>query len=88
MFGLTGETLASQGQVAIDAYADVHERLTYMATQPRAEPGQFLEHLILRAEAIYNFQPPPARPWWKLWGKEPVPEIPALVADLRSLTSG
>ena len=52
MFGLTGETLASQGQVAIDA--DVHERLTHMATQARAEPGQFLEHLILRAEAIYN----------------------------------
>ena len=39
VFGLTGETLASQGQVAIDA--DVHERLTHMATQARAEPGQF-----------------------------------------------
>ena len=64
MFGLTGETLASQGQVAIDV--DVHEQLTQMATQARAEPGQFLEHLILRAEAIYNFRPPPARPGWKL----------------------
>ena len=62
-----------------------------MATQARAEPGQFLGHLILRAEAIYNFLPPlppPARPWWKLWGREPVSEIPALVADLRNPTSG
>ena len=60
MFGLTGETLASQGQVAIDV--DMHERLTQMAIQARAKPGQFLEHLILHAAAIYNFQPPPARP--------------------------
>ena len=44
-----------------------------MAQQARANEAQFLEHLILRAEAIYNFQPPvlpPPRPWWKLWSKE------------------
>ena len=50
--------------------------------------AQFLEHLILRAEAIYNFQPPvlpPPRPWWKLWSKdEREPEMPAIVADLRN----
>ena len=58
-----------------------------MASQARANEAQFLEHLILRAEAIYNFQPlvlPPPRPWWKLWSKEPVPEMPAIVADLRN----
>ena len=36
--------------------------------------------MILRAEAIYNFQPPlppPPRPWWKLWGN--VPQPPELV---------
>ena len=41
--------------------------------------------MILRAEAIYNFQPPlppPPRPWWKLWGKDPEIELPAIVADL------
>ena len=46
-----------------------------------------LEHLIVRAEAVCNFQPPlprPPRPWWKLWGKEPEPELPAIVADLRN----
>ena len=66
---------------------DPYERLTNMVTQARASEAQFLEHLILRAEAIYNFQPPlppPPRPWWKLWGKEPVPELPAIVADLRN----
>ena len=66
---------------------DRYERLTTMALQARANEAQFLEHLILRAEAIYNFQPPvlPApRPWWKLWSKEErEPELPAIVADLR-----
>ena len=58
-----------------------------MAQQARADEAQFLEHLILLAEAIYNFQPPvlPApRPWWKLWSKDPEPEMPAIVADLRN----
>ena len=67
---------------------DPYERLTTMAQQARANEAQFLEHLILRAEAIYNFQPPvlPAlRPWWKLWSKEErEPELPAIVADLRN----
>ena len=47
-----------------------------------------MEHLILRAEAVWNFQPPPPslpRPWWRLWGKDPVPEVPAIVADLRDV---
>ena len=51
--------------------------------EPEVSPGEFVEHLILRAEAIWNFQPlvlPPPRPWWKLWGKDP--ELPAIVADL------
>ena len=64
-----------------------YERLTNMAQQARANEAQFLEHLILRAEAIYNFQPPvplPPRPWWKLWSKEERDtELPAIVADLR-----
>ena len=55
-----------------------------MAQQARANEAQFLEHLILRSEAIWNFQPPPPRPWWKLWGKDPEPELPAIVADLRN----
>jgi hypothetical protein len=70
-------------------------RLTNMAKQAvcqrlrdgRATEAQFLEHLILRAEVIWNFQPtvlPPPRPWWKLWSKEErEPELPAIVADLR-----
>ena len=59
------------------------------ATQARADRRQFLEHLILRAEAVWNFEPPPPlpRPWWKLWGKERVPEVPAIVADLRNMPS-
>ena len=67
---------------------DLHERLTNMANQARADRRQFLEHLILRAEAVCNFQPLPPplpRPWWKLWGKNPVPELPAIVADLRDV---
>ena len=67
---------------------DAYERLTNMATQARADRRQFLEHLILRAEAVWNFQPSPPplpRPWWKLWGKDPVPELPAIVADLRNV---
>ena len=65
---------------------DLHERLTNMANQARADRRQFLEHLILRAEAVWNFQPPPLpRPWWKLWGKDPVLELPAIVADLRDV---
>ena len=66
---------------------DPYERLTNMAQQASVNEAQFLEHLILRAEAIYNFQPPvlpPPRPWWKLWRKDPVPEVPAIVADLRN----
>ena len=65
-----------------------HERLTDMAKQARAGEAQFLEHLILRADAVWNFQPPlpPApRPWWKLWGKDTEPEVPAIVADLRNV---
>ena len=45
-----------------------------MAQQARANEVKFLEHLILRAEAIWSFQPPvlpPPRPWWKFWGKVP-----------------
>ena len=67
---------------------DPYERLTNMANQARADRRQFLEHLILRAEAVWNFQPPAPplpRPWWKLWGKDPVPELPAIVADLRNV---
>ena len=67
---------------------DVYERLTTMAKQARANEAQFLEHLIVRAEAVYNYQPPvlpPPRPWWKLWSKEEGgPELPAIVADLRN----
>ena len=63
-------------------------KLTTMAQRARANEAQFLEHLILRAEAIYNFQPPvlpSPRPWWKLWSKEErEPELPAIVADLRN----
>ena len=61
-----------------------YERLTHMAQQARADRRQFLEHLILRAEAVWNFQPPPPplpRPWWK----DPVPELPAIVSDLRDV---
>ena len=67
---------------------DPYERLTTIAQRARANEAQFLEHLILRAEAIYNFQPPlppPPRPWWKLWGKDPEIELPAIVADLRNI---
>ena len=66
---------------------DPYERLTNMAQHARADRSQFLEHLILRAEGIYNFEPPSPpslRPWWKLWGKDVVAELPAIVADLRS----
>ena len=67
---------------------DPYERLTNMSQQARANEVQFLEHLILRAEAIYNFQPPlppPPRPWWKLWSKEERElELPSIVADLRN----
>ena len=37
---------------------------------------------------LYDFQLPlpPSRPWWKLWSKEErEPELPAIVADLRTL---
>ena len=69
---------------------DPYERLTSMAQRARANGAQFLKHLILRAEAIYNFQLslPPSRPWWKLWSKELVPELPAIVADLRNAPTG
>ena len=55
--------------VFLDGYP--YEWLTNLAQQARANEAQFLEHLILRAEAIYNYQPPvlPApRPWWNLCG--------------------
>ena len=68
--------------------SDAYERLTKMAQHARADRSQFLERLILRAEAIYNFQPlvlPPPRPWWKLWSKEErALELPAIVGDLRN----
>ena len=65
-----------------------YKRLTDMAKQARASEVQFLEHLLLRAEAVWNFQPPllpPPRPWWQLWSKEDCePELPAIVGDLRN----
>ena len=68
--------------------SDPYERLTKMAQHARADRSQFLEHLLLRAEAVWNFQPPllpPPRPWWKLWSKEERgPGLPAIVADLRN----
>ena len=68
------------------ASSEAYERLTTLAIQGRANRSQVLEGLVLRAEAIYNFQPPLPlpRPWWKLWGKDPTPELPAIVADLRN----
>ena len=59
-----------------------------MAALRKGGAGRFLEHLILRAEAVWNFQPPLPplpRPWWKVWGRDPVPEVPAIVADLRDV---
>ena len=82
--GLSGRVLGRERLLD----GDVYERLTNMAQQARANEAQFLEHLILRVEAIYNFQPPrppPSRPWWKLWGTDPAPELPAIVADLRNV---
>ena len=38
--------------------SDPYERLTKMAQHARADLSQFLEHLILRAEVIWNYQPP------------------------------
>ena len=55
-----------------------------MAKQARANEAQFLEHLILRAEAVYNYQPPvlpSPRPWCKSLGEEP--ELLAIEAGLR-----
>ena len=49
---------------------DRYERLTYIVQKAMANEAQFLEHLILRAEVIWNYRPPPPplpRPWWKLW---------------------
>ena len=73
---------------------EAYERLTQVATGAEVSLGEFLEravfleHLLLRAEAVWNFQPPllpPPRPWWKLWSKEErEPELPAIVADLRN----
>ena len=66
---------------------EAYEQLTHAATSAEVRPGVFLEHLVLRAEAVYNFQPrlpPPPRPWWKLWGKDPEPELQVIVADLRT----
>ena len=43
---------------------------------------------MLRAEVVWNFQSRvllPPRPWWKLWGKDPVPEPLAIVTDLRNV---
>ena len=72
----------------VETSSTVYERLTNMVKSwPGRTEVQFLEHLILRAEVIWNFQPPvlpPARPWWKLWGKDPEIELPAIVADLRN----
>ena len=48
---------------------DRYERLTHIVQQARANEAQFLEHLILRAKAIWNFQPL---------------VLPAIVADLRN----
>ena len=67
---------------------DPYERLTNMAQHSRADRSQFLEHLLLRAEAVWKFQPPvppPPRPWWKLWGRERAAEMPVIVADLRNV---
>ena len=72
----------------VDHTAKVAEFAHNSATQARSGDAQFLEHLILKAELIWNFQPtvlPPPRPWWKLWGKDPEPEVPAIVADLRNV---
>ena len=58
-----------------------------MARQARVSEAQFLAHLLVRADVVWHFQPPvppPPRPWWKLWSKETVPEMPAIVADLRN----
>ena len=68
--------------------SDPYERLTNMAQHSRADRSQFLEPLLLRAEAVWKFQPPvppPPRPWWKLWGKDPEIELPAIVADPRNI---
>ena len=68
--------------------SDPYERLTKMAQHARADRSQFLEHLLLRAETVWNFQPPllpPPRPWWKLWSEEErAPELPAIVGDPRN----
>ena len=46
--------------------------------------AKFLEHLILRAEVVWNYQarlPALPRPWWKSLGEEP--DLLAIVVGLR-----
>ena len=45
-------TYGSRLELAVFLGGDPYERLTHMVQQARANEVQFLEHLILRAEAI------------------------------------
>ena len=45
-------TYGSRLELAVFLGDDPYERLTHMVQQARANEVQFLEHLILRAEAI------------------------------------
>ena len=58
----------------------VFELLTRSAEDADVSRIRLLEHLVLRAERSATSSRPPLR----LWGKDPVPELPAIAADLRN----
>ena len=57
-------TMADESYALLTQYAKV-------ANTPRS---RFLEHLIIMAEPILAWKPPPKHPWWKFWIRREAPQ--------------
>ena len=65
-----------------------YERLSRYAHAANTNRSRFLEHLLLMAEPILAWEPPPPKRWWQFWQRDPLPFAGVVEPDQRRRLPG